>query len=57
MKWKYFVSASFLTTVLLLQAGAPFAAVAGGIGAAFLLNWRKHRNNLLKSEGKIAARS
>ncbi len=56
MKWHYFVFACILTSVLLIQSGAPLPAVAAGIGAAFLLNWRKHRNSLLKSLGKASAR-
>jgi hypothetical protein len=56
MKWHYFVFACFLTSMLVIQAGAPLPAVALGVGSAFLLNWRKHRNILLKAQGKASAR-
>jgi len=56
MKWHYFVFACFLTSVLLIQSGAPLPAVAAGVGGAFLINWRKHRNGLLKARAKTSAR-
>jgi hypothetical protein len=56
MKWNYFVGACFLTSVLVLQAGAPLTAVAAGICVAFILNWKKYRANIIRNPGKTSLR-
>ena len=45
MDWKYFIGACILSCGLLFKAGAPVPAVAMGIAAAALLNWKKHRSS------------
>jgi hypothetical protein len=41
LKWGYFIGAAVLTGYLLLSAGAPWTAVAAGIGGAALFMRRK----------------
>ncbi len=43
MKWKFFVGSCILAAGLLLKAGAPLAAILGGIGGAALITWRRQR--------------
>jgi len=52
MKLKYFISACFLTGVLLLQSGAPVLAVAAGIGVAVAGQFLLRRKNV-KPSGNI----
>jgi hypothetical protein len=43
MKWRYFLAAVLLASVVLLSAGAPIIPVVLGIGLAFVYNLRKQR--------------
>jgi len=49
MKLKYFISACFLTCVLLLQSGAPVLAVVAGIGVAVAGQFLSRRKNVKPS--------
>jgi hypothetical protein len=44
VNWKFFLGACILSCGLLFKAGAPVPAVALGVGAAAIFNWRKQRS-------------
>ena len=43
MNWKYFAGAAIVMTGAMVKAGAPFEAIAAGIGLAALMNLGKRR--------------
>jgi len=45
VNWKFFIGGCILSCGLLFKMGAPVSAVALGIGAVALLNWRKQRRS------------
>ncbi len=44
MKWNLFMTACIFVAGLLLKVGAPFPAVASGIGLAAFVNWKGRRH-------------
>ena len=51
MKWRFFIGAAILIGYAMLDAGAPWTAVAAGIGIVALVNyWQQSRKSRRASD-------